>query len=377
MKIKFFLLVFFSISFSLHSQSEIILPKYFYKKFEGTIGNNLFIKMEMIRKDSLLIGNYSYDKNAKQIYFNMESRIENDNKIHIEEDGGFDSKYNNIVTGIFEGEFVSENEISGVWRNPKRNKTLSFDLVEKYSQTSTKLKMNYHSMEYGDCEGEPCAKIYYFYPTLIDFHNYDVQNKTNKNILTQIISSQVEEVQASGSENWKVLMNNFIEEYKSFEEEAESEFRMRWESSLTPTIRYNENNILSIEMMSYSFLGGAHGNYFISHYVYDLRTGELVALDDVLNKGYKSVITKIAEAEFRKVFEIPKNHSLNDSGFWFENEVFILNNNFSINQEGIVFQFNPYEIGPYAIGAPAFTIPYAQISSFIKPDGLLGRFIKK
>lgn len=58
----------------------------------------------------------------------------------------------------------------------------------------------------------------------------------------------------------------------------------------------------------------------------------------------------------------------------FENGTFRLNNNFGILQTGLIFCFNPYEVGSYAAGSPMVFIPYAEIAGLIRPDGILSRF---
>jgi len=49
----------------------------------------------------------------------------------------------------------------------------------------------------------------------------------------------------------------------------------------------------------------------------------------------------------------------------FEPEKFILNNNFALTPTGVLFQFNRYEIGAGALGAPVLFIPFSKIEDLI------------
>ena len=58
----------------------------------------------------------------------------------------------------------------------------------------------------------------------------------------------------------------------------------------------------------------------------------------------------------------------------FEPGNFKLNENFAISTGGLLFTFNPYEIGPYVMGAPQVFIPYKEMKDLINKNGLLAQF---
>ena len=109
---------------------------------------------------------------------------------------------------------------------------------------------------------------------------------------------------------------------------------------------------------------------------YNLKTGKEIKLSDVFSGNYLPVLTKIAEKKFRKFYDVSQNESLENAGFWFDKGIFRLNDNYSFNTFAVTFQFNSYEVAAYAMGAPEIIIPYSEIKSIIRPDGLLGKFIK-
>jgi hypothetical protein len=53
-------------------------------------------------------------------------------------------------------------------------------------------------------------------------------------------------------------------------------------------------------------------------------------------------------------------------GYFFENQRFILNDNFVLTQKGIKFLFNVYEIKPYTAGITELEIPYEKLNGILK-----------
>jgi hypothetical protein len=48
----------------------------------------------------------------------------------------------------------------------------------------------------------------------------------------------------------------------------------------------------------------------------------------------------------------------------------------SITKKGLLFTFDPYQVGPYAAGAQYVIVPYTALKSIARPDGALEKFIK-
>jgi hypothetical protein len=127
----------------------------------------------------------------------------------------------------------------------------------------------------------------------------------------------------------------------------------------------NGNNTLSVSIYNnwYSF-GAAHPIYNTVYNNFDLRTGNIIQLEELLKPGFEEPMNRIAEAKFVKEY--------GTEGWDFEPGNFSLNRNFSIQPGGLLFGFSPYEIGPFASGTPSVFVSYKSISNWIKADGLLG-----
>ena len=113
--------------------------------------------------------------------------------------------------------------------------------------------------------------------------------------------------------------------------------------------------------------GAAHGNYDIS-YAHFLRGEQraLEAADIFVGEGWEEQLGKLALAELDSTIE---------GGIWEESREDAAANasdpsrwNFSF--EGLVIQYQPYEVTAYAYGAPTVTIPWAQLTDYLSADAL-------
>jgi len=178
-----------------------------------------------------------------------------------------------------------------------------------------------------------------------------------------------------GNKNFEVLMQNFIDEYNNFKKEF-PEAQQEWEIDRKAKNNFNDDNILSCFFSEYSYLGGAHPNTFLTYTNFNLKSGKIIILSDILIDRFLNELNNIAEPIFRKEKELTEDINLTEAGFWFDNDKFSVNNNFTIGKDGLTFFYNNYEITAYAYGPTELFIPYKSIKKLIKPDGLLASLIE-
>jgi hypothetical protein len=375
-KITFFFLL--SAGFIL-PQNAVNLPDCFYKRLEGKIDDSLNIQMNISRTDSILDGNYFYERNGEPIPFRYYSFLGEGGKIFIEEESGYDYEASPIITGIFKGRFITENEIRGKWLTRDSSLIFNFYLNENYPAGSSKFDIKHLSRYYGKSDYYPyAAGIELSCPVMVNFPDTIVEDKINSYVMNVYLSD------FSGEEdyypNLEARIDSFIEDYRQ-EIEADSEFfkdyRPVYENIESTEIAFNSDNILSLEIMEYLFTGGAHGNSYISLSSFNLQTGEQIKLDDIFYGNYRQKLNEVGEKIFREDYMADSTQSLFDQGFFgFENG-FALNNNFDLFKGGIKFQFNPYEAGAYALGAPEVFIHWSDIKDIIRDDSLIGKMLNK
>lgn len=136
-------------------------------------------------------------------------------------------------------------------------------------------------------------------------------------------------------------------------------------------VLYNQNGLLCLRITTTKDLGGAHEMFYSQHLTFDLLTGSVLKANDLLNKGWKAAIAPIAADNLREQFELEAGAKLSAAGL--KDEDFKLNDNFFINNEGLGFYFDPYEIAPFSLGAITPMISLHKISSLIRQGSALWR----
>lgn len=116
---------------------------------------------------------------------------------------------------------------------------------------------------------------------------------------------------------------------------------------------------------AWSYTGGAHGNGGSSYDYFLKETGESIEIDYfVVNM---EGLLEIAEEHFREQQQIDEGISLNEVGFWFEDDVFHLSQNFYFSGNEMTFIYNSYEIAPYAAGAIELNVPLDELNGIVRP----------
>ncbi|HEX3036675.1 MAG TPA: lysozyme inhibitor LprI family protein [Thermodesulfobacteriota bacterium] len=238
------------------------------------------------------------------------------------------------------------------------------------SQIGSKYQIKKFEQQYGDCDDSEknCVSLDIQYPEITESPSKVATDSVNdfarKFVLRPIFEGK-------NPEAFQELMNQFVETYKSVQKEIKPDYAFGWSVERDVEVIYNTPKVLSLSLSEYSFTGGAHPNSFINYASFNMSTGEEIRLSDILIDGYGSDLNRIAEKEFRKIREMKPDESLEDAGFWFENNKFSLNDNFAIIEEGLIFYFNSYEIAPYVMGPTEIVLSYEDFKHLIKEDGLL------
>jgi hypothetical protein len=217
-----------------------------------------------------------------------------------------------------------------------------------------------------------CAKIKIEFPQITDFENETIKDKINNSIESLF---SMNENFTSESIDINAEMESFITDYEDYISEFPDAFQS-WIIERTGEVKLNKGNILSIDFMEYSYTGGAHPNTVVVFKNYNLSNGEEITLDEIISPDKQTELTKVGEAEFRKLKELTSEADLGQAGFWFENNEFYLNDNFLITDSSLVFYYNSYEITAYAFGPTELSIPFSKIKSFVEEKSLLNKLIE-
>ena len=328
-----------------------------YHKFEGKIGNSEVV-MELKVTDSYISGRYFYKKIG--IPISISGSLDKQRKFKITEYTSSES------SAMFIGSFVSDELISGNWISTDGKKNLPFSLSWS-NKIGAKVFYEVKSAKYCS-EVKGASKNDILLDTACSTLEVEViRIETSVPFLNEKINRKITQL-ICGANPFGSSKNSIEELLNSVN--ASGEEAGSFQSSTSVDILNNDTKIFSIAITQsdYAF-GAAHPTASYLVYNFEMSSGNIIVLKDLMINGYKKQLNAIGEKNFIKA---------NGSEGWdFQRGNFVLNDNFSILPGGLEFTFNQYEIGAYAMGAPSVFIPYSQIKHLINPGGLLKDKIKK
>lgn len=197
------------------------------------------------------------------------------------------------------------------------------------------------------------------YPILVPFASYFggilynpmIIDKINKTIYNNIMSFKNElkkQAKEYGKEYANVLSKS-KEDYVKYQYEAYVGYK----------VTYNKNNVMSIPIKKYEFTGGAHGMTYLDSYNYNLNTGYKLKLSDLFIKNidYKNIVNSFIKDSISKD---PEKYFEGDEGFKGISD----NQQFYIENDGVVVYFNLYDIAPYYVGIPKFKLSFKDFRQY-------------
>jgi len=133
----------------------------------------------------------------------------------------------------------------------------------------------------------------------------------------------------------------------------------------------NDEQIYSYGISREIDLGGNYPVKTIFYFNFDLTNGNLIKESDIFVEGYENELTEIIR---KKIIELSRTEEDIPEINNFEDTEYILdaikpNGNFYINDEGICYLFNPYEIAPvYYMQGAEICLFYHEIKHLMKPE---------
>ncbi|NBR13417.1 MAG: DUF3298 domain-containing protein [Flavobacteriales bacterium] len=227
-----------------------------------------------------------------------------------------------------------------------------------------KIKTGVASVTLGVGENEEDSKICYSYYELTD-KSLLYEENVNK-LLGESITIEQEEPEEKAKET-KLSHKHFLSILKDFKRDFDkySDTDYPWTYFDSCSIDESYKAFVQVFNGSYSYTGGAHGNSYEGYYLFSKETGEQLRVKDLVTDTKK--LNKIADKYFRQSNQLSATDNLEEAGFWFT-KGFELNDNFYFEKGKLIFIYNQYEIGPYAMGIIYVEIPISEIKSILKVD---------
>ena len=120
----------------------------------------------------------------------------------------------------------------------------------------------------------------------------------------------------------------------------------------------SRGNVTTYFVKTEVFQGGAHGMYTYIPYNLNTRTGKQITIDEFFLPGYEMPLTNIIAKHLYK--QLDKEDLFEDPtlvGDWF-----------SVEEEGLKWHYQPYDIAPYAVGLIEVLTPWEDLGPFINQE---------
>lgn len=349
-----------------------------YKRYTGSINKKSEITMDLMISDTSVAGHYYYNSEGVQI--ELRGWKKNDTLQLTERSSG-------KITGAFTGKITGDlATIEGTWRDSSLTKSYKFILnsfLPPGSAEAQSLSKSYFYLLRKNNKGDSLGcRAEYTYLYITGLQNKQVQQAINETLLNTGVEEDDDAagLQYDAGLSMSASFEDYVASYKevfpdSVLEENEkymdqSPYIYIWERQDKNNIVLNENYLLCTENLAYDYTGGAHGNYALTYSIVDLRTGELLQIENLFKASGIPALTALAEAELRRQYKIDSKSPLTGGGFFVKS--LDLTDNIYITHSGIGFSYNPYEIAPYSNGVVNIFLTWGQVKSLIKEDGPLG-----
>lgn len=211
------------------------------------------------------------------------------------------------------------------------------------------------------CENANCPEVTINYVHV--FGDEEVSEKINKKIDNFIISSLLlGDDTIPTAKTIQEAATGFIEAYWADKEQF-PDMAGDYFAEITVTELYTSPKHICFEMRQYLFTGGAHGYGTTSFMNIDPQTGKELTAEQLFKNNKE--FAEFAEKKFRIQQKIANEESINDTGFWFDNEEFYLPESVGFTQDSLIFVYNQYDIASYAEGPIELKIDMKEASPFL------------
>jgi hypothetical protein len=236
--------------------------------------------------------------------------------------------------------------------NPACHLKINFFYPEIYYDKSLEKKLqslfslHFFGKEYADFPLKEAVKIY---------ANAYVEDYKDTFEKSEMYKKEVEEAQENGRD---------IREYAFFSYNQEKTMRN--------TILFNRGNIISQVVNVYEYTGGAHGASSTQGMVFDMNTGKKIDYEAVFHENTEEALSELLLSHLMSERKYTDKNALIEAGFDFN--VIDPTGNFVVDDKGMTFIYNPYELGAYVLGIVEIFVPYSDLIIYMKPESTLFRW---
>jgi len=205
----------------------------------------------------------------------------------------------------------------------------------------------------------------YFAAARVELPELELSGESAKEYpeLDAALKSYVKDLQNTADAKLKRLSETYAEMAEARPEEKD---QLGLCDETKPSVMRADSRILSIRNYTYAYYGGPHPDHSYSSANFDAETGKLLRLEDAITD--MDAFTALVDKKVREAYP-----DLTDYFFSTPAEAIAAlgteNSNMAWNleYEGIRLIFNPYCLGPYAMGEQTVTVTFAEAKELLNP----------
>lgn len=327
------------------------------KIFRGMINGTSF-EMRLVREGDKLSGTYFYTKVGKDL--NLSGTIDAGGKFNLKE-----TDASGKATGEWSGTWKEEANESGIvlegdWKKPGggNNPSFGFYATEQMIEFTNGVKIVNKTIK--EENKAKRSEISDAYPELTGIDSPAAKD------FNALVKKRVIEMNDAYR---KDLADMTAEDIKSLPGDV----------SLSNDISYDvvlaTNDLISISISDFTYMGGAHGGTMSNPINYDLKNNRELKLADIFepNSNYLKVISDYAIADLK-----PRIGEMSDDEWLSKGAAPEADNyrSWNLTKKGLMITFDAYQVAAYAAGPQTVIVPYDKLQSVLQKDGVIASLKK-
>lgn len=276
--------------------------------------------------------------------------------------------YRSIIALFFLGTWVS----CTIGTKEMTKNDISFDVIQ--------VDKTYHLLD--NPENPNCnLQINFTYPT--ELSDKEMLEKVQKEFVISYFGENY------GRLSPQEAVDKYTEDYLNAYKELEADFKQELQKSDNAPVQawysyyemssidivFNEADLLSYTVNFENYTGGAHGSHSFVNHVISLQTGEPVTEEEIFVDNYQDTLAQILVDQIAEQNNVEEAKELENIGFFSIDEIFP-NGNFLVDETGITYYFNEYEIAAYVVGMTKVHLPFSKINYLLKEESPISILFK-
>lgn len=210
------------------------------------------------------------------------------------------------------------------------------------------------------CHANLCATVELSYPYYLGDSEVSLYLNTH---IEQQLTMMAQTGEAAGAETLSLAVTNFLEDYLQFMREFEDAMQ-EWTLDIRANQSFQGDDLLSIVFENYSYTGGAHPNFYQQYVNFSKSSRAIIPNSELIVDEEK--LMHLAERKFRAYFEIEDGVDLAADDRFFLEDGFVLPLTMGYEDGDFILFYNPYEIGPYVLGATTLRLTKDEMKGIVR-----------